>query len=128
MKLEEDPDIVAGRGLEAGRVGSERCCWTPIGRGLEESLDGDWKGWIWMEIGRNVDWKDQDIITGGGLEGTSIECSSWKQTNLLEVDRTLLEEDLTDVVVADIVVDYFNRRCWKWMKLLEDNSDEVAGR
>ena len=46
---------------------------------------------------------------------------------LPEVDRTLLEEDPTDVVVADVVVDCSDRRCWKWMKLLEDDSDEDAG-
>ena len=60
MKLEEDPDVVAERGLEAGRVGSERCCWTSIGKGLEES-----GRCCWMGIGR--------VGYGWGLEGTSME-------------------------------------------------------
>ena len=66
--------VGSGCGLEGVAIEGIR---TPL-------LDVDWKGWIGMEIGRDVNWKDLDVVAGWGLEGTSI---GKIQMSLLHGDR-----------------------------------------
>ena len=72
-------------------------------------LNGNWKGWIQMESGREIDWKDPDVVAGRELEESG--CCPRRR--------------LEGMVIGRVGSRWGLER--KNPMLLEGNSDAVAG-